>query len=106
MWVMGEAVGRTGMMKTKRKTAQGGRRVMLQPSIQSVWEWIREQPDRGSICSQQREVNCSLSGAAGTLNMSVVFAGETLGPSSAHSPRGPVCSMCQVSSSCGAQLGT
>lgn len=45
-------------------------------------EWlgarIREQPDPGSICSQQREVDCSLSSAAGTLNSSLVSAGTTV----------------------------
>lgn len=73
-------------------------------------EWlgarIREQPDPGSICSQQREIDCSQSSAAGTLNMRLVFAGETIDSSSAHSPRGLVCSVCQVTGSCGAQLGT
>lgn len=73
-------------------------------------EWlgarIREQPDPGSICSQQREIDCSWSSAASTLSMSLMFAGETVNSSGAHSPRGPVCSVWQVIGSCGAQLGT
>lgn len=59
------------MIKTKRKTGTERKKGAAAKHPEWLGARIREQPDPGSICSQQREVDCSLSSAAGALSMSL-----------------------------------